>query len=185
MEMKKSGDLAADRFEIGSMPKYVFTGSQGMSNPIAGQSGRVAATTETALAIDQQKALEHLLTGQSVAEAAQLAGISRATLYRWLRHDAAFGAAYNQWQDQLQEGCRSRLLTLGVKAAAAVEKALDNGDAKTALQLLKGMGLLSPRPVGLTDADELREQAQLEKEERRGKRQEKKWTMRTVKEVMG
>jgi hypothetical protein len=54
--------------------------------------------------------------------------------------DPEFQAAFNQWQDHLEQNCRARLLTMTGKAANAVEKAVEGGDAKTALQLLKGMG---------------------------------------------
>ncbi len=42
----------------------------------------------------------------------------------------------------MRESSRSRLLMLTDKATEAVEKALESGDAKTAMQLLKAMGML-------------------------------------------
>lgn len=115
------------------------------------------------LGVEQQTALELLLTGKSIAETARSAGVSRVAIYRWLKHDAAFQAAYNQWHDQLQESCRSRLQTLTDKATDALEKALEAGDARAALQLLKGMGMIKERPPGPTDPEEIEKTLAMEK----------------------
>jgi len=119
------------------------------------------------LAVDQQTALELLVTGKSITETARSAGVSRTTLYHWLRHDPVFQAAYNQWHDQLEESCRSRLMTLTDKATDAIEKALENGDSRAALQLLKGMGLIGQRKIGPTDAEEIRAKTEMAKEKKR------------------
>jgi AcrR family transcriptional regulator len=121
------------------------------------------------LGADQQTALECLLMGKSIAETARSAGVSRVAIYRWLKRDAAFQAAYNQWHDQLQESCRSRLQALTDKATDALEKALEAGDARTAMQLLKGMGMIKERASGPTDVEEV-EHALAVKEKRKGLR---------------
>jgi uncharacterized protein YkwD len=102
-----------------------------------------------------------LISGESVAQTARAVGLSRSTLFRWLKSDPDFQAAYNQWQTDLEQSCRSRLLTLTDKAAGAVEQALEAGDARTALQLLKGMGLITPPPARPTEASEIRREADL------------------------
>jgi hypothetical protein len=114
-------------------------------------SGRELAT----LGVEQQAALELFLTGKTIAETARSAGVSRVAIYRWMKHDAAFQAAYNQWHDQFQESCRSRLQALTDKATDALEKALEAGDARAALQLLKGMGMIKERMPGPTDPEEV------------------------------
>ena len=114
---------------------------------------------------DQQTALESLLMGKSIAETARSAGVSRMAIYRWLKHDAEFRTAFNQWQDHLRESCRSRLQALTDKATDAVEKALEAGDARTALQLLKGLGMLKEHPPEPTDPMEV--QSKLAAEEKR------------------
>jgi transposase-like protein len=119
------------------------------------------------LAVEQQAALELLVTGKSITDTARAAGVARSTIYHWLRHDPVFQAAYNQWHDQLEEGCRSRLMTLTDKATDAIEKALENGDARAALQLLKGMGMIRHKIVGLTDAEEIRARDEIQKEKKR------------------
>jgi hypothetical protein len=115
---------------------------------------------------DQQRAIALLAAGKSITESASTVGINRATIYRWLNHDPAFKAAYNQWQDHLQRTCHSQLLMMAEKATAAVFKALETGDAKTGLQLLKGMGILRPQTPGPTDPAEVRREMDLEKKQR-------------------
>ena len=118
------------------------------------------------LASEQVTALAQLASGKTVGEAAQSSGVSRATVYRWLKCDAVFRTAFNQWQDELTQGCRSRLLTLTDKAASAIEKSLEKGDAKTALQLLKGLGLLTPAQFGPTEVEEVKKTMEIEHKNR-------------------
>jgi hypothetical protein len=58
------------------------------------------------------------------------------------------------------------LMTLTDKATDAIEKALENGDARAALQLLKGMGMIRHKIVGPTDAEEARKRMEIEKRKR-------------------
>ncbi len=115
----------------------------------------------------QQTAMELLVGGKSVAETARLAGVGRATVFRWLKNDPVFRAALNQWHDQIESGCHSRLMSLTDKAGDAIEKALDAGDARTAMQLLKGMGMIKERATGPTDPEEIRTRSEIEREQRR------------------
>ena len=129
-----------------------------MTNAETKKSDRLPEADDRELArlgAEQQVALESLLMGKSIEETARTTGVSRVEIYRWLKQDAAFQAAYNQWHDQLQESCRSRLQALTDKATDALEKALEAGDARTAMQLLKGMGMIKDRPSGPTDVEEV------------------------------
>jgi len=125
------------------------------SDPLAEAAQEGSGRELARLGVEQQAALELLLTGKSIAETARSAGVSRMAIWRWMKHDAAFQAAYNQWHDQLQESCRSRLQALTDKATDALEKALEAGDARAALQLLKGMGMIKERTPGPTEPEEV------------------------------
>lgn len=133
-------------------------------------SDRLASTESKELVkipVDQRAALELLLTGKSITETARLTGVGRTTLYRWMKHDPVFQATYKQWHDQLQESCQSRLLALTDKATDAVEKALEAGDVRSALQLLKGMGMIRQRVIGPTEPEEAKKRMEIEKTRKR------------------
>jgi hypothetical protein len=128
------------------------------------------------LGAEQQRALSFLVEGKSLVEPSRICRISRQTLYRWMKEDAAFVAAYNRWCEQMHQSARSRLLGMADKATVAVERALENGDAKAALQLLRGLGVLKEQQAGSGDAGEMKSEMEWENHKRRvveGKRNER------------
>lgn len=72
----------------------------------------------------QRRAVEALLTNWDTTQAAQAAGVSRDTLYRWMREER-FRAALNDATRQALEGLSRSLIVLGDKAARTLEEALD------------------------------------------------------------
>jgi len=122
------------------------------------------------LPANQRAAMETLLAGGSVTEAARNCGVSRTTIYEWMRHDAGFGAAYNRWHEMMEDSCRSRLKMMLDKASSALEKALEGGDAKAALQLLKGMGMIRVNEEERsTEAEDLARENKIKRAQRRAK----------------
>src|SRR5262245_59093418 len=113
------------------------------------------------LSPSQEKALAALLAGKSVTEAAAAAEVDRTTVHRWLRYGYTFQAELNRGRRDLREAMRARLMCLAEKAVENVERALGRADGKTALALLKGLGLLpgEPLPIGSDDPEELASQA--------------------------
>src|SRR5688572_2426603 len=92
-----------------------------------GTATAMRGTTGFELTDEQQAALSALVSGQPVTAAAATAGVARTTLYRWLREDDAFAAAYNGRRAELRDAAHARLLGLADKALAALERALDDG----------------------------------------------------------
>jgi hypothetical protein len=68
--------------------------------------------------------------------------VSRSTLYRWTAPDKALKSALDQRRYELQEVTQGRLMKIAGKAIDAVERAIDAGNAKIALAVLDGLGLL-------------------------------------------
>ena len=116
------------------------------------------------LPASKQAALQMILGGQTVAEAARVTGVTRMTIHRWLKSDPEFQAAYNEWQEQIIGSTQARLLAMTDKAAEAVEKALEAGDARLGLKLLKEMGLLKTKKPGFTDPKRVRREMQNEED---------------------
>jgi hypothetical protein len=123
----------------------------------------LAKRSGSSLSPAQFLALENLMSGQTLGEAAKGAGIGRKTLYRWMHEDADFQAEYNAWQKDTAAAARSGILALTEPAIRAVAGALEKGDSKTAMALLKSLGLLTPPVAGSTDAETVRKEQQIER----------------------
>jgi len=101
----------------------------------------------------QQTVLRELLRGATVTAAASTGGVAARTVHRWLKSDAVFIAMYNRARRDMAEAQRSRLMELTALALDTVERALNDGDARTALAILKGAGLLSGTAPQIGDDD--------------------------------
>jgi hypothetical protein len=99
------------------------------------------------LPIDQQMAITALAEGCTFADSAERAGVDRTTLWRWLKSDPRFVSVYEAWKKELAETARATLLKSADVATTTLLNAINKGDAKLALSLLKGLGVLnSPNP---------------------------------------
>ena len=112
-----------------------------------------ATPGEATLTPAQEKALAALLAGKSVTDAAATAEVDRTTVHRWLKDDFAFQAALNRGRRDLRDAMQSRLMALAERAADVVERAITDGDGRTALALLKVLGLLSGEAPKIGSAD--------------------------------
>jgi hypothetical protein len=68
---------------------------------------------EVQLTAVQQQALEHLIEGGSISKAAKVAGVSRQTIYRWIREDVDFRTVYDAWHRQVQRSVKDRMAAIG------------------------------------------------------------------------
>jgi hypothetical protein len=146
--------------------------------PIDGTDGPAEVAAIKAafpLSTAQCRALKNLMAGQSMTQAAIGAGVCRATLYKWLNDDAHFRAAHNAWKRDTLAAAHSSVLALTEPAIRAVASALDAGDAKTGVMVLKSLGVLSPQPTGAITAAEVRKERQLEKKVREKEHRSAEW----------
>ncbi len=82
----------------------------------------------------KRKALEALLTSGDISQAANTAGVSRDSVYRWLR-DPDFQTALSNGTQAALQGLSQSLLTLGAAAAKALQAALEDTTAPLAVKL--------------------------------------------------
>jgi hypothetical protein len=92
---------------------------------------------------DQQQAITALAEGCTFTAAAERAGVARVTLWRWLKNDPDFAAAYLAWKKELAEAARAKLLASAGAAANTLINAINAGDAKLALALLTRTGVIA------------------------------------------
>jgi transposase len=114
----------------------------------AGPGRKVYRRLSESLTDDQQRALGLITEGTAIREVGQQLGIHRGTIYRWLKSDPYFRAAYNAWQLEQQESCRAALMKA---AEMAVAKVIENFryNPTLAWQVIKELGILS-RPKSLS-----------------------------------
>jgi AcrR family transcriptional regulator len=95
---------------------------------------------------EQRRALELMVSGTSIAETARRVGVDRTTIYYWLKKDAAFVAAYNQWKEILTASCQARFFAMAERASATVEAAVES-DPKLAWAVLKELKMMNQPPA--------------------------------------
>ncbi|HEY2588089.1 MAG TPA: hypothetical protein VGI81_20265 [Tepidisphaeraceae bacterium] len=99
----------------------------------------------------QEIAMQRLLAGSSIAQAACAAKVDRRTVYRWLQSDPRFAAAYNAWQREMVASGRARVLAMNDLALDTVQNAMLRGDVRVAVQIAKANGALDAPNPGTTD----------------------------------
>jgi hypothetical protein len=111
----------------------------------------------TPLSASQETAMQALLSGEQITAAAKTAKVNRSTLHRWLK-EPEFLAVLNACRSELREAQQHRLARLASSAIEVIEQALEEGDARTALAVLRGIGLLDGQAphTGPTNADRIR-----------------------------
>ena len=73
----------------------------------------------------QRKAVESLLTTGDISQAAKAAGVSRETLYRWMRQED-FTAALQEAERQALESLSRALVSLGSQATETLQAAMSD-----------------------------------------------------------
>jgi len=118
-----------------------------------------ANTTLTTVAVEetpelpsaQVAALGALLAGKTAGDAAVAARVSRSTLYNWLGKDFRFQAALNRGRRDLRQAVACRADQLASEAAECVSRAVQNGDVKAALEILKRANIFAAARIGSDD----------------------------------
>ena len=124
----------------------------------------------------QTLVLAALLTGATITAAAEVAEVDRTTVHRWLREDFAFQAVLNAAQRDLRREVASRLDHVVQAAVETISAAVESGDVRAALAVLRGTGVLAgDRPrIGPEDPDEVAQEAEVSKMERDAQRAQRR-----------
>ena len=107
------------------------------------------------LSVEQLNAIDILVLGKTDQETAATIGVARETVNRWRNDNPYFAAELNKQRKESWGVNRHRLQALATKAVDAIEMALDRGDSKAAVEVLKIVGIyggLEP-PSGPVDAE--------------------------------
>ena len=89
----------------------------------------------------QLMAIDLILSGKVDREVAEAVGVSRSTISDWRNGNYVFQAELNKRRREIQEAGRERLRRIRNKALDTVEKAIEEGDVKTALEILRLTGI--------------------------------------------
>jgi len=114
----------------------------------------------------QLMAIDLILSGKVDREVAEAVGVSRSTISDWRNGNYLFQAELNKRRREIQEAGRERLRRIRNKALDTVEKAIEEGDVKTALEILRLTGIEKEdlKAVGPEDPEVLRKAEEEQRE---------------------
>ena len=98
--------------------------------------------SESKVSAKQEKLIVALLMSATVQSAAQTAGVSEPTVYRWLRDDAAFDAAYRAARRQAVQQAVARLQQLSGYAVTTLASIATDKNAPTSSRVTAASKLL-------------------------------------------
>ncbi len=108
------------------------------------------------LTVEQLNAIDMLLTGKSDQVVADAVGVARPTITNWRLHDAYFQAELNRRRKEVWGASVDRMRALLPKAFDTLERAIDEGSYRAALELIKLAGLDGVAgEIGTDDAAEI------------------------------
>ena len=114
---------------------------------------------EQGLTIEQLNAIDMLITGQSDQAVADAVGVSRPTVTSWRLYDPYFQAELNKRRKEVWGAATDRMRALLPKALDVIEKAIDEGSYRAALELIKLAGLNGVAgDIGPVDAEIIQQQ---------------------------
>ena len=117
------------------------------------ESSQISAGSH--LSVEQMNAIDILVQGRTDQETAETVGVARETVTRWRNDNPHFTAQLNRQRRLIWSDSHDRLRALASKAVDALEVALDEGDSRAAVEVLKAIGIYGQvqPPSGPEDAD--------------------------------
>ena len=115
-------------------------------------------TRQHGLSIQQQNAIDLLVTGANDTETAETVGVNRVTVSKWRLYEPWFQAELNKRRAELWGSARQQFQALMPKAIEALARELTEGENrwKAAIEVLKMAGLPPTTfEVGPTDCEQI------------------------------
>lgn len=119
---------------------------------------------EKTLSIEQQNAIDLLITGKSDGETAKLVGVARQTVWNWRNNDILFYTELNKRRQDLWSANLERIRSLAIDALDVVAEDLQQTDdfkarSTAAYFVLRCIGFYKRDmyPWGTTDVESARE----------------------------
>jgi hypothetical protein len=104
------------------------------------------------LTVAQENAIDALILGHTDGEVAALVGVDRGTVWAWRHAHPLFAATLEQRRADLWRAPQEKLRALAMRAAENLATAVEGGDLRASVELLKCIGLYgAAAPVGETD----------------------------------
>lgn len=98
-------------------------------------------TGHPALSVEQANAVDLLVVGKTDQEVAAAVGVSRQTVCGWRLYHPDFQAALNKRRREVWGAAADKLRSLLPKALEVLERELQDGDVKVALDIVKLAGI--------------------------------------------
>ena len=95
-----------------------------------------ATNSEKELSERQVIAIPHLVSAKSASETADLIGVNRSTIYRWM-DDPTFRDEYDRQRDAVAKFARAGMRALMLKALAVQAERFDSDDPKERARVAK------------------------------------------------
>ena len=95
-----------------------------------------ATNSEKELSERQVLAIPHLVSAKSASETAELIGVNRTTIYRWM-DDPTFRDEYDRQRDAVANFARDGMRTLMLKALSVQAERFDSDDPKERARVAK------------------------------------------------
>jgi hypothetical protein len=93
------------------------------------------------LSPEQENAIDLLILGKPDREVAELAGVTRETVWHWRHEHSVFMATLERRRAEVWRQPQERLRSLLSKAVENLAAAVEEGDRKASIEVLKAVGL--------------------------------------------
>jgi hypothetical protein len=110
------------------------------------------------LSVEQQNAIDLLILGKSDQEVAETIGRDRTTVWEWRHAHPLFMATLERRRAEVWRQPQERLRSLMSKAVENLAAAVEDGDLKASIELLKAVGLYgngTMNAIGEQDPEQL------------------------------